>query len=212
MINESEYQAILNQCKELPPAKGNYLVNDYVENIFTTVLDFMQKGQTLEKAGAYYKDNRRNEIRTHDDLKKLLSIYPDNKEGNTAVALYLWNYKYWTRVSLMRKLVSFFEGIGVTSQEALTKWANESNYEDDFKGKISGMGYAIYQWLIMRQGIETIKPDIHVRRFVESIINRADSDDKQLVATLENVARKLGLKVYELDWRIWEYQRSKKLE
>jgi hypothetical protein len=209
MITQQEYDSIFKECKNLPPAKGDYLVNDYIENIFATVLDFMLKGQTLEKAGAYYEDNRWNEIRTHDDLKKLLSLYPDNKEGNTALALYLWNHKYWTRVSLMRKLVSFFESVGITSQETLMKWANNSNFEDDFKGKISGMGYAIFQWLVMRQGIETIKPDRHVRRFVESIIHRSDVTDEDLVVSLEQVATELRLKAYELDWRIWEYQKSK---
>lgn len=71
------------------------------------------------------------------------------------------------------------------------------------------MSYAIYQWLIMRQGIETIKPDIHVRRFVESIVQRSDFTDGELVSTLESVAKQLRLKAYELDWRIWEYQRIK---
>jgi len=64
------------------------------------------------------------------------------------------------------------------------------------------MGYAIYQWLIMRQGIATIKPDVHIRRFIESILNRPNIADKELVTTLEKVAIELGLKAYELDWRI----------
>ncbi len=79
-----------------------YLVNDYLENVFITVLDFMLQGGSIEKAIAYYKDNRWNEIRTHDDLKRLLAKHADDKEGNTAVAQYLWVYKYWTRVSLMK--------------------------------------------------------------------------------------------------------------
>jgi len=72
------------------------------------------------------------------------------------------------------------------------------------------MGFAIYQWLIMRQGIETIKPDVHVTRFVESIICRSGIADEELVATLEKVAKQLGLKAYKLDWRIWEYQQKRK--
>ena len=170
MISQKEYDLLIQECRELPPAKGMYLVHDYIENIFITVLDFMLKGDIIKNAIKHYRENRWNEIRNHDDLKQLLSQYADDKEGNTAVAQYLWEYKYWTRVSLMRKLVAFFESIGITSQKALIKWANESNFEDDFKGEISGMSYAIYQWLIMRQGIETVKPDVHVRRFVESIV------------------------------------------
>ena len=209
MISRGEYDLILQKCKELSPAKGIYLVHDYLENIFITVLDFMLKGDIIKNAIAYYKENRWNSIRTLRDLRQLLSEYPDDKEGNTAVAQYLWKYKYWTRVSLMRKLVDFLVSINVRSQEDLIKWANTSNFETDFKGKIPGMSYAIYQWLIMRQGIETIKPDTHVRRFVESIVHHSHFTDEELVACLENVAKELKLKAYELDWRIWEYQRSK---
>jgi len=61
----------------------------------------------------------------------------------------------------------------------------------------------------MRQGVETIKPDIRIRRFVESIIDRSPTDD-ELVKALEKVATRLCLKAYELDWRIWEYQRDTK--
>ena len=118
--------------------------------------------------------------------------------------------KYWNRVSLLRKLVTYFESIGVTSQEKLAHWANTSDFEKDFSGKIPGMSFAIYQWLIMRQGIETIKPDVQVTRFVESIIHRSDIARQEIVETLEKVAKQLGLKAYELDWKIWEYQRGQK--
>ena len=209
MINHQEYELVLRKCRALQPADGMYLIHDYMTNLFLTVLDFMLQGRIIEKAIAYYKDNRWNEVRTLDDIKHLLSKYEDSKEGNTAIAQYLWNYKYWTRISLLRRLVAYFELIRVTSQESLTDWANTSDFERDFRGRIPGMGFAIYQWLIMRQGIETIKPDVHVRRFIESIIHRSDFTDKEVVVALEKVARQLSLKAYELDWRVWEYQRSK---
>ena len=208
MITQHEYSLLLNECKELPPARGMYLIDDYVENLLLTVLDFQMHNVSVEKAIGHYRNYRRNEIRRIDDLESLLSEYLDNKEGNTAIAQYLWGNNHWTRISLLRKLVVFFVSIGVRSQESLKRWANTSTFENDFKGKIPGMAYAIYQWLIIRQGIETIKPDIHVRRFVESIIHRSDFADEELVTSLEKVAGELKLKAYELDWRIWEYQRS----
>ena len=70
------------------------------------------------------------------------------------------------------------------------------------------MGLAIYKWLLMRQGVETIKPDVHLKRFVGSTISRSDFKDQELIVVLEEVARQLGVKSYELDWSIWEYQRG----
>lgn len=209
MVTQREFDLILAKCGDLPSAQGIYLEHDYVTNLFLTVLDFQIQGPIVERAIAYYKHSRWNEIRTHEDVKLFLSKYEDDKEGNTAAALYLWHYRYWNRVSMLRKLIAYFEQIGVTSQEDLIHWVQTSDFKTDFKGEIPGMSFAIYQWLVMRQGIETIKPDVHIRRFIESIVHRSDFTDKELVTVLEKVARQLGLKAYELDWRIWEYQRSR---
>jgi hypothetical protein len=209
MIDQQEFDLIFERCKELPPAKGNYLENDYVTNLLLTVLDYQLQGRIVEKAIAFFRENRRTEIRTAGDLKGLLARYPDDQTGNTRLAQYLWGYKYWNRAHQLRELLAYFESIGVMSQEALRQWAGSSSFEGDFKGRIRGLGFAVYQWLVMRQGVATIKPDVHVRRFVQSIIHRSPTDD-ELVEALEKVATRLGLKAYELDWRIWEYQRDTK--
>lgn len=211
MISQQEFNLILRKCKELPPAKGMYLIHDFIENLLLTVLDFQMHNTAVKNAIAYYRDNHKVEIRNIDDLKNLLSKYPDDKEGNTIIAKYLWSNKYWNRVSLLRKLTVFFDSINITTQEDLTHWANISDFKRDFQGKIPGMGYAIYKWLIMRQGVETVKPDVHLQRFVESIIHHSLTD-YEFVDVLEKVANQLGLKAYELDWRIWEHQKSASLK
>ena len=207
MIAQQEFDLILERCRELPPAKGMYLEDDYVTNLLLTVLDYRLHERIVKKADEFFRKNRQAEIRAAADLKRLLARYPDDKAGNTRLAQYLWGYKYWNRAHQLRELLAYFESIGVTSQEALRKWAESSNFDSDFKGRIRGLGFVVYQWLVMRQGVETIKPDVHVRRFVESIIHRSPTDD-ELIEALEKVAKQLGLKAYELDWRIWEYQRS----
>ncbi|MEO0080898.1 MAG: hypothetical protein ABIL25_01230 [candidate division WOR-3 bacterium] len=74
-------------------------------------------------------------------------------------------------------------------------------------GRIKGLGYAVYQWLVMRLGVESVKPDVHVLRFVARTIGRKLSPE-DTVALVRQVARDMKLKAYELDWRIWEYQRD----
>ena len=44
---------------------------------------------------------------------------------------------------------------------------------------------------------------------MESIVHHSFTE-KELVNVLEEVAKQLGLKAYELDWKIWEYQRGQK--
>ena len=73
-----------------------------------------------------------------------------------------------------------------------------------------GMGrcHAVFNWLVMRQGIETIKPDVHVRRFVEGATDVTGLSDERIVALVVEAARRLGLKPYQLDWAIWEAGRG----
>lgn len=208
MINEDEFGRIVDRCRDLPKPEGYYIENDYICNLFLTVLDFQMAGTTVSRAMSHYRENRWDEVRDFESLRQLLSEYPDDEQGNTVIAQFLWGYRYWNGVSLLRRLISFFQSIDVISQDALRHWSRTRDYEKDFKGKVPGMGYAIYKWLVMRQGVETVKPDVHVRRFVESVISRR-LKDQELVAVLEEVAARLDLKAYELDWRIWEYQRQR---
>jgi hypothetical protein len=65
----------------------------------------------------------------------------------------------------------------------------------------------VYQWLVMRQGVDTVKPDVHVRRFAEAAIGRRLNDQAVIELTTRAAAR-LGVKAFELGWRIWEASRG----
>lgn len=205
-ITASEFQAILARCRSLPPAQGNYLIHDYVENLLLTVLDFQMHTTAVERAARYFIKHRKETIRTHQDLKQLLDNHPNTKEGNLQLAQHLWGYNLWSRVELLRRLVAYFDANGVTTQDELKAWAAKTEFKD-FQGKVKGMGFAIFKWLVMRQGVETIKPDLWIHRFVRDAIGRSVSDQTAVVV-LEQAAKELDIKAYELDWRIWEYQRS----
>jgi hypothetical protein len=61
--------------------------------------------------------------------------------------------------------------------------------------------------VLMRQGVDTVKPDVHVRRFAEAAVGRPLSD-ADVVEVVTRAARLLGIRAYELDWRIWEASRG----
>jgi hypothetical protein len=98
--------------------------------------------------------------------------FPDTKEGNTPAAHFLWNYRLWTRAHQLRGLLDYFEQRGVTTQEALKAWARESDFDRDFRGRVPGLAFAVYKWLVMRQGVESVKPDVHVRRLRVAMTTR----------------------------------------
>ena len=207
MTPEDELALLLDACRQLPSAQGNYLETDYVRNLMLTVLDLQMQGTTVERAVAYFQRHRAADVRTLIDLQDLFTSYSEDREGNTALAEHLWGYRLWTRASMFRNLASYFASIGVTDQAALRQWACTSDFERYFEGRVKGLSVAAYQWLLMRQGVETVKPDVHLHRFVRSVLAHAVSDS-ELIRLLEQVAEALQLKAYELDWRIWEHQRG----
>lgn len=209
MLTPTEHTLLVAKCRELQPAKGNYLVKDYVRNMILTVLDYNMKTKAVERADAFFAANNGRTITTHEQLKATLQRYPETKDGNTQAAMFLWNYRFWTRVQQLRGLLDYFETRGVTTQVNLEEWARTSEFKRDFEKKVPGLAIAVYQWLVMRQGVETVKPDVHVRRFAEEALAR-HLRDAELVVGFEAVAKELSLKAYELDWRIWEHQRLKK--
>ena len=99
------------------------------------------------------------------------------------------------------------QSIGVVDQPTLKEWAHRSEFRRDFEGRVKGLGRAVYQALLMRQRVDTVKPDVHVRRFAEAAVGRRLSD-ADVVEVVTRAARELGMKACELDWRIWEASRG----
>lgn len=202
-ISTVDVDAVTLAAQALPPAKGNYLEPDFVMNVLATVIDYQTQTRTVERALEHFRRERWDEIRTFDDLEHCCKRFPDDKDGNTAFAQYLWGYNMWTRAEQLRGLIAFFWRHGITNQEALRDWAQRSNFKTDFEGKVKGLGPAVYNWLVMRQGVETVKPDVHVRRFAETAVGRR-LNDQEIVDVVVQAAHRLGVPAYELDWAIWE--------
>jgi hypothetical protein len=109
----------------------------------------------------------------------------------------------WTRAQMLRDLVAYFGSIGVTDQGSLRIWAERATFERDFKARVRGLGPAVFQWLVMRQGVDTVKPDVHVHRFVAGVLGRRLSDVDVVEVTVA-AAHRLGRPAHRVDWAIWE--------
>lgn len=202
-----DLDAVVSSARLLPPATESYLEDDFIMNLLETVLDYQMHTTAVIRALQRFRDNRWDEIRTLGDLESVMARFSDDQVGNTELAQYLWGYNLWTRAHQLRDLSSFFDRIGVCDQAHLRAWAEEGEFRSDFEGQVKGLGIAVYQWLVMRQGVDTVKPDVHVHRFVEAALHRPLSD-QEVVDIVTEAAHELGLKAYELDWRIWENSRG----
>jgi hypothetical protein len=200
-------QRLAAAAAAIPPAQGFDPETDIVETLLVTVVDFQMRTATVNRALDHFRTRRRSGVRTLEELEALLARFPDDKEGNTALAEHLWGYRLWTRAALLRGLVPFVAGLGVDDQEGLRAWAARAQFARDFDGRVPGLGRAVFQGLLMRLGVDTVKPDVHLRRFAEGVLGRRLRDE-EVVAAVVGAARELGVRACELDWAIWEYQRA----
>jgi hypothetical protein len=207
VITQFDIDAVAEAARGIPPTQGSYIETDYILNLMETVLDYQTNTKAVVRALEHYKEHHWDELRTREDLRALFVQYPENKEGNIALAEHLWGYKMWTRAQQLRDLVVFFRRAGVVDQPTLKEWAFNSSFKNDFEGEVKGLGHAVYNWLIMRQGVDTVKPDVHVRRFAEQAAGRPLSD-QDVVDVVTAAAHQLGMKAYKLDWAIWEASRG----
>jgi hypothetical protein len=207
MISDEDVERLASAARLLPANASSYLEEDFVMNLLETVLDYMLQTEVVVRALQRFREQRWEEVRTLDDLERLLARFPDDQVGNTALAQHLWGYNFWTRAQQLRDLVRYFRSIGVVDQEQLKQWARTSTFKTDFQGRVRGLGPAVYQWLVMRQGVDTVKPDVHVRRFAEAAVGRK-LNDQDVIELTTRAAGSIGIKAFELDWRIWEASRG----
>jgi hypothetical protein len=205
MLTEPEIEALVAKCRDVPLTSSVYVNTSPVEALLETVIDYQMQTTAVRRAIKHF-EQRSTEIRTAEDLKACLARYPDTDEGNLELAVDLWGYRLWTRARQLRGLVGYFDGLGISTIEGLKDWARASTFAD-FEGKVKGLGPAVYKWLVMRLGVETVKPDVHVLRFVGRAVGRAVSD-AEAVDGLEEAAGRLDIKANLLDWSIWEYERG----
>ena len=191
-----------------PPAIGTDAdYPDYVTNLMLTVLDLQLHNVIVNNSIIHYREHRYNDIRTLDQLEETLGRFPNDSDGNREAAVHLWGYKYGDRLGRLRNLVTWARRRGVVDQESLKAWAYMSDYQRDFAGRVKGLGPAAYCWLVIRLGVDTVKPDSWVHAFVKRAVGK-DLDDMELVAEICASAHRIGRSPRELDGGIWESERG----
>ena len=184
-----------------------YEQHNYITKVLLTVLDLQMHNSTVERSIRHYWNRRQEEISELDQLEELLARFTDDQAGNTEVAQYLWGNNHWVRVRWLRGFVRFLADEDLRTQKSLIIWARGSHTKGTSRDEPSTSALPAYRWLLMRLGVDTVKPDVHLRRFAERIVGHAVSDT-ELIRAVTETARRLGASARELDAAIWEHERG----
>ena len=207
-LSPEEFSALANAVADLPFVKPNRAPVDYMLDLMETVINFHVRVEVVLSSLGYFHNHvqQQQKIYTHGDLKAVLSRFPDDEEGNKAASQLLWGNFMWTRIALLRKLMAFFESVGVTDQASFHAWAARSTFECDFKDRVKGMGIAVFHWLQIRCNVDSVKPDVHVLNFGKRAIGRRVSE-KMLVDAISQIAPLVGQSMATVDATVWFWGR-----
>lgn len=208
-MNDSEYAALYKACQRLNDGP-DYRMDNYALNLINTALDFQSHVKAVNDAMEFYRKNI--SYSSHRGLKSVVDSFPNTNRGNKRLSSHLWDNNMWTRAEFLRVLLDEFEARGIRGQKSLTRWLKNADFKQDVKGQFKSthhsVGIAIFHWLCLRCGIDTIKPDTWVLKFVETTIRRSASPEESLEA-LKLIAREQGREAYLLDSAIWNAQRNR---
>lgn len=92
----------------------------------------------------------------------------------------IWNYNHPQRIKILTTLVSnlinFADIKSSDSSEIelnkLQMWANSVNVYNYKDFNVPGIGIATYQYIRMLLRVKTVKPDVHIKRYISSILNK----------------------------------------
>ena len=207
-LSQEQFQQLVIHCAELPFIQTDHWEADYIVDVMQTVLDFQMQVGTVETSLNYFRTSvqKQHQIYTHEQLLALLSRYPDTKAGNLAASQLLWNNKHWVRLELLRRFLPFLAEKKLTDQPSLTAWAKQADFERDFKGQVKGLGIAVFHWLLIRSGADSIKPDVWVINFAKRVIGKRLSE-KVLIQTFKAVAPLVGETLETIDVTIWYFEK-----
>ncbi len=207
-LTPEQFQQLLIATANLPFIRQQRQPTTYLGDVLETVLNFQMQEPVVVKALQYFSHNvqHQHDIHTHEQLQDALNIYPDTEDGNKAAAQFFWGNNHWTRIELLRRFLPFLASIGVTDQASLHAWAKQADFDRDFKGRVKGMGIAVFHWLLLRCGVSTIKPDVWVINFGQRVLGKRIPEDR-LVTAFNDIAPLIGESLETLDVTIWYFEK-----
>ena len=183
--------------------------------LVTTVLAMSQRWyETAKPRVERFKSNYPN-VRTLKDLQVLLDSMSEKEFCKTVLGINVRKTPFW-RYEMLREFVKTFSEYKKKNPldddwEAMRDWARRvdtNNIKKDTVGKIDSVNIATVQNLRLLCGIDTVKPDVHVKKVLKEI---GIGNEVEVVELLSEVTGYSSLELDQTFW-YWDTNRSKKEE
>jgi hypothetical protein len=168
-----------------------FVADDYVIALFDTRCRLQNQPARCARRSSYHA-NHYDEIEDGRDLEEPSTVFPADRDRQRRACPVPMGQPPLAGAGELRGLAAYFRERNATTLRRLRTWASGRSKED-FVGHIKGLGPAVYRSLVMRMGVDTVKPDASTCcEFVSGAVGRQVSED-EAVTSLEEVARQLGI-------------------
>ena len=179
--------------------------------IVTTVLAMRQKWRETAKPRVEDFKMKYSDIRTLRDLELLMESMSEREFCKSVLGLRIAETPF-PRYARLREFVEAFltyqEETGIEDDwEAMKDWARNvdvNNVKNDIVGKIKGVNLATVQNLRLLCGIDTVKPDVHVKNVLKEI---GLGNEVGVVELLSELTGYSSLELDQIFWH-WDTHRS----
>lgn len=144
------------------------------------------------------------------DLYRLIKKYHTPLAFSVKELRYNDRERALTLIGVVRFLLRVQNRYTMKNEQArLHAWALSAKPADLDDLGVPGFGLAGFQYMRMLFGAQTVKPDVHIKRFVAEVIGRPVNDLTALTM-LEQAARRKKLLIREVDGAIWRSRALKR--
>lgn len=123
----------------------------------------------------------------------------------------IWNYNHPQRIKTLSNLVDRLIACAdikeydstKTELEKLQMWAKTVNAYDYDTFNVQGIGIATYQYIRMMLGAKTVKPDVYIKRYISSVLNK-NLNEKDIIDIFEKACHSKNIDVSQADHSLWK--------
>ena len=205
-VNDRDVQALVAMLRklELEPAETSeeFKYENPVLVLLDAVLSIRRKyyAFVVPRVKGFEKDFP--QVQNLNQLLDLISV--SSIEGFCRI----WNYNHESRVLILRDLalrfICYADDLKEKSDlDAMKHWTSSCTVFDHKFFGVKGIGLATFQYLRMMLGVPTVKPDVHIRRAVSTIIER-EVNDIDAIELIEKASTELGYPAIIIDNYFWK--------
>lgn len=153
---------------------------------------------------------------THNYLNSFEDLNEFLKDENNFFSFCTKDIK---KYKVLQSVTSAFLGLKTkyncnTDQDTVMRWSDEieksglKNYRDDIIGKIENVGIATIQHLRLAFGINTVKPDVHVKRVLKTEFQLKGINNITAIEAVTELSKLSGYDIIRLDKILVNYGSS----